>query len=212
MYCILELRQRSCRRCRGNASAVVQLARYIESANRLGRVYCSDTEFATVPIKNGKKIKLIPVELAVYDLDEEVVTDTPIKYDESVEKFLADAPRTGPTTRFSRGVMRRIYGEGPQTRRMKIDDIRDILFDAGMNANSDLVEWSINGIDRQIMGTIMAENIPINSICLVNHWKRVLPGFLTMRYHTSTNSSVRTQPSINGLHRAGRLSSCSLIQ
>ena len=161
-------------------SAVVQLARYIESANRLGRVYCSDTEFATVPIKAGKNRKLIPVELAVYDLDGEVVIDTPIKYDQSVEELLADAPRTGPTTRFSWGVMQRIYGEGPQTRGMKIDDIRDILLDAGMNANSDLVKWSINGIDRQILGTIMGENIPANSICLVNHWKRVLPGFLTM--------------------------------
>jgi hypothetical protein len=77
--------------------------------------------------------------------------------------------------------MRRICGEGSQTRWIKIDDIRDILLDAGMNANPDLVEWSINGIDRQIMGTIMGENIPTNSICLVNHWKMVLPGFLTMR-------------------------------
>ncbi|ERF76868.1 hypothetical protein EPUS_02579 [Endocarpon pusillum Z07020] len=112
------------------SSAVVQLARFIESANRLGRVYCSDTEFATVPIKNRKKRKLIPVELAVYDLNGELVIYTPIKYDQSVEELLADAPRTGPPTRFSWGVMQIIYGEGPQTRGITIDDIRDILLDA----------------------------------------------------------------------------------
>lgn len=193
-------------------SAVVQLARYIESANRLGRVCCNGTEFAAVQIKNGKKIILIPVELAVYDFDGEVVIDTPIKYDQSVEEFLADAPRTGPTTRFSWGVMRRIYGEGSQTRGMKIDDIRDVLLDVGMNANSDLVGWPINGIDRQIMGTIMAENIPTNSICLVNHWKRVLPGFLTMRLSYFHQLSVRSPPYINGPIERVRIPSCSLIQ
>lgn len=30
---------------------------------------------------------------------------------------------------------------------MKLDESRHILLDAGMKANSDLVEWSIDGID-----------------------------------------------------------------
>ncbi|KAL9134147.1 MAG: hypothetical protein Q9175_004667 [Cornicularia normoerica] len=79
----------------------------------------------------------------------EVVDDTLIRYDQSIEEIFADAPRTGPGAKFSWIVVRRIYGRETQTSGMAIDDIRDIIFNAGMNSNSDLVEWSTSGTDRQ---------------------------------------------------------------
>ena len=82
-------------------SAIVQLCRHIERQNTVGRVFCIDTEFASFTPKGGERMISIPVEIAAYDLNGEVVIDTPIRYDQSVEELLADAPRTCPEVKLS---------------------------------------------------------------------------------------------------------------
>ena len=161
-------------------SAIVQLYRHIERQNTVGRVFCIDTEFARYTPKDGEKTISIPLEIAVYDLIGEVVIDTLIRYDQSIEELLADTPRTGLGAKFSWNVLRRIYGRETQTSGMAIDDIRDILFNAGMNSNSDLVKWSTSGTDRQKLKMIIGEHTPKDSILLPIHWRKVLPGFLSM--------------------------------
>lgn len=130
-------------------SPIVQLCRHIERQNTVGRVFCIDTAFASYTPKDGERTMSIPLEIVIYDLNGEVVIDTLIRYDQSIEELSADAPRTGLGAKFSWTVVRRIYGRETQTSDMAIDDIRDILFNAGMNSNSDLVEWSTSGTDRQ---------------------------------------------------------------
>ena len=93
---------------------------------------------------------------------------------------MANAPRTGLEANFSWGVMQRVYGKESQTSGMAIDDIRDTLLNAGMNSNSELVEWSTSGTDRRKLEMIMGEHTPKDSILLPRHWRKVLPGFLTM--------------------------------
>src|SRR5437764_3814328 len=68
----------------------------------------------------------IPLEIAVYDLNGEVlVIDTLIRFDQSIEELLADAPHTGLEANFSWGVVKRTYyGKGTQTSGMTIDDVR----------------------------------------------------------------------------------------
>ena len=65
-----------------------------------------------------------------------------------------------------RPALQRVYGEESQTSGMTIDDIRDTLLNAGMNSNSDLVEWSTSGVDRRMLEMIMGEHTPKNSILL----------------------------------------------
>ena len=49
-------------------------------------LFCIDNEFASVPPKNEKKRKNVSVEVAVYDLDGELIVDARIKYDQSVSE------------------------------------------------------------------------------------------------------------------------------
>jgi hypothetical protein len=158
----------------------VQLCRHIERQNTVERVFCIDTEFARFTPKGGEREISIPLEIAVYDLNGEVVIDTLIRYDQSIEELLADAPHTGLEANFSWGVVKRIYGKDTQTSGMTIDDIRDALLNAGMNSNSNLVEWSTCGIDRRMLKMIIGEHTPRDSILLPRHWRKVLPGFLSM--------------------------------
>jgi hypothetical protein len=129
-------------------SAIMQLCHHIERQNTVRRVFCIDTEFARFTPKGEERTISVPVEVAVYDLNGEVVIDTLIRYDQSVKELLANAPRTGLEANFSWGVMQRVYGKESQTSGMAIDDIRDTLLNAGMNSNSELVEWSTSGTDR----------------------------------------------------------------
>ena len=76
--------------------------------------------------------------------------------------------------------MRRVYSKESQTSGMTIDDIRDTLLNAGMNSNSELVEWSTSGTDRRKLEMIMGEHTPEDSILLPRYWRKVLPGFLTL--------------------------------
>jgi len=186
-------------------STIVQLCRHIERKNTVGRVFCIDTEFARYTPKDGERTISIPLEIAVYDLNGEVVIDNLIKYDQLIEELLADAPRTGLGAKFSWNVVRRIYGRETQTSGMAIDNIRDILFNADMKAKSDLVEWSTSGTDRQKLKMIRGEHTPKDSILLPIHWRKVLPGFLSMSlsyfhqflYPASTS---RTSPSSRSGH------------
>ena len=84
-------------------------------------------------------------------------------------------------------VVRRIYSRGTQTSgiAIAIDDIRDILFDAGMmNSNSDLVEWSTSGTDRQKLKIDhKREHTPKGLGLTANTLKKmVLPGFRSMSF------------------------------
>ena len=121
-------------------SAIVQLCRHIERQNTVGRVFCIDTEFARYTPKDRERTISIPFEIAVCDFNGEVVIDTLIRYDQSIEELLADALRTGLRSKFSWNVVRRIYGRETQTSGTAIDYIRDILFNASMNSNSKLIE------------------------------------------------------------------------
>ena len=161
-------------------SAIVQPCCHIERQNTVGRVFCVDTKFARYTPKDGERTISIPFEIAVCDFNGELVIDTLIRYDQSIEELLADALRTGLKSKFSWNVVRRIYGRETQTSSTAIDDIRDILFNTGMNSNSDLVEWSTSGTDRPKLKMIIGEHTPKDSILLPIHWRKVLPGFLSM--------------------------------
>ena len=182
---------------------VRRLARQIERLDRVGRVFCVDTEFARIPGKDGRMSKLIPVEIAVYGLDGKVVIDTLIKYDEPIEELLGDTPRCGQHARFNWSVFRRIYGQRRETSGMTIREIRDVLLNADMNSRSTLAEWSISAIDRRILGMILEEQTPERSILVPRHWRKVLPGFLTMSlsyfHHFLYPASMLYQQA----HRAG---------
>ncbi|KAH0543380.1 hypothetical protein FGG08_002336 [Glutinoglossum americanum] len=159
---------------------IVQLCRHIEHQNAVERVFCIDTEFVRFTPKDREGEITIPVEIAVYDLNGEVVIDTLIKYDQPVEELLAGAPHTPSEAKFSWGVAQRIYGSRSQTSGTTIDDIRDTLLNAGMNSNSSLIEWSLSRTDRRRLETIMGEHTPKTSILLPVHWRKVLRGFLSM--------------------------------
>ena len=182
---------------------VRRLARQIERLDRVGRVFCVDTEFARIPGKDGRMSKLIPVEIAVYGLDGKVVIDTLIKYDEPIEELLGDTPRCGQHARFNWSVFRRIYGQRRETSGMTIREIRDVLLNADMNSRSTLAEWSISAIDRRILGMILEEQTPERSILVPRHWRKVLPGFSTMSlsyfHHFLYPASMLYQQA----HRAG---------
>lgn len=68
-------------------STIVQLCRHVERKNTVGRVFCIDTEFARYTPKDGERTISIPLEIAVYDLNGEVVIDNLIKYDQLIRSF-----------------------------------------------------------------------------------------------------------------------------
>ena len=164
-------------------SAIVDLVRKIEQVNKEGSDFNIDFEFASLPRprKEGEvAVERIPIEIAVLRLDGRIVIDTPIKYSESIPELLAGVPRTGPPANFTWGVMRSTYGQEEETWGKTWDEVRQILLDAGMNRNDDLVEWSNSRIDYSLLKMIMEEHTPSNSILLIPYWKAILPGFLRM--------------------------------
>jgi hypothetical protein len=109
----------------------------------------------------------IPVEIAVRRLDGQVLIGTPIKYSQSIPELLVGVPRTGRAANFTWAIMRSVYGQEEETWGKTLDEVRQILLDAGMNRNSYLVEWSNSGIDYGLLKMIMEENTPSNTIPLV---------------------------------------------
>lgn len=161
-------------------SAIIDLVRKIEQANKKGSDFYIDFEFASLlrPRKGEVVVERIPVEIAVLRLDGHIVIDTPIKHSQSIPELLAGVPRAGPSANFTWGVMRSTYGQEEETRGKTWDEFRQILLDAGMNRNNFLVEWSNSRIDYSLLKMIMEEHTPSNSILLIPYWKAILPGFL----------------------------------
>jgi hypothetical protein len=161
---------------------VMNLARKIEQANKDRRDFYIDFEFATLPKRKGEnKVQRIPVEIAVLRLDGEVIINTPIKHSQSIPRLLAGVSQTGNLERnFTWGVMLRAYGQTQETHGKTFDEIKQTLLETGMNRDSYVVEWSTNGVDIKLLGMIMGQDTPINSIKLVSYWRSILPGFLSM--------------------------------
>lgn len=76
--------------------------------------------------------------------------------------------------------MLRAYGQTQETHGKTFDEIKQTLLETGMNRDSYVVEWSTNGVDIKLLGMIMGQDTPINSIKLVSYWRSILPGFLSM--------------------------------
>jgi hypothetical protein len=161
-------------------------------------VFCIDTEW--VETVDGS---YTAIEIAVYDLNGTKIVDDPIDLGISVETLLAGVSQENPIGGMRWGTARKIYGNSLQTFGLTKEKIRERLCEAGMNSSSLLLEWSTCACDRNVLKAIMGKDTPKSSILMPVWWRKVLPGFPTMRLPVFYSFMFPDSKLYLNAHRAG---------